>query len=151
MSWLQAVTLRSPLVTLAPLDPGHSEALIEAVEDGELFKLWYTAIPSPETMHLLIERRLNQQAGAVLPFAIIDNATGKAVGPPRHLGIVLRCSRGPWNGCRCEPPVIGTSRALKQPIRVSWGGRDSPKRIIPQALRIALAVRSDPQQALGNP
>lgn len=88
MSWLQPVTLRSPLVTLAQLDPSHCEALIEAVEDGELFKLWYTAIPSPETMQLQIGRRLSQQAaGVTLPFAIIDSATGKPVGMTNYLNV----------------------------------------------------------------
>ena len=80
MSWLQPTTLRSSLVTLTPLDHRHREALIEAVNDGDLFMLWYTAVPAPETMGLLIERRLSEQAvGVALPFAIIDNATGNAV------------------------------------------------------------------------
>src|SRR5579859_8154541 len=88
MSWLQPATLRSSLVTLAPLDHCHREELIEAVKDGELFKLWYTAVPSPEAMHLQIERRLSQQgAGVTLPFAIIDNATGKAVGMTNYLNV----------------------------------------------------------------
>jgi len=88
MSWLQPVTLRSPLVTLTPLDPCHREALMEAVGDGELFKLWYTAVPSPESMQLHIERRLSQQAaGATLPFAIIDNSTAKAVGMTNYLNV----------------------------------------------------------------
>ena len=88
MSWLQPATLRSPLVTLVPLEPGHSEALIEAVKDGELFKLWYTAVPSPETMQLQIARRLSQQdAGVTLPFAIIDSTTGKAVGMTNYLNV----------------------------------------------------------------
>lgn len=88
MSWLQPATLRSSLVTLVPLEPGHSEALIEAVKDGELFKLWYTAVPSPETMQLQIARRLSQQdAGVTLPFAIIDSTTGKAVGMTNYLNV----------------------------------------------------------------
>jgi RimJ/RimL family protein N-acetyltransferase len=88
MSWLQPTTLRSPLVTLTPLDNCHREELIEAVKDGELFKLWYTWAPAPETMGLQIERRLSQQAaGAALPFAIIDNATGKAVGMTNYLNV----------------------------------------------------------------
>jgi RimJ/RimL family protein N-acetyltransferase len=88
MSWLQPATLRSPLVTLTPLDPSHREALVEAVEDGELFKLWYTAVPSPETMRLEIERRLRQQAaGVTLPFAIIDSATGRPVGMTNYLNV----------------------------------------------------------------
>ncbi len=88
MSWLQPAILRGPLVTLAPLDLCHREEFIEAVKDGELFKLWYTAVPSPETMHLQIERRLSEQAaGATLPFAILDNATGKAVGMTNYLNV----------------------------------------------------------------
>ena len=88
MSWLQPTTLRSSLVTLTPLDHRHREALIEAVNDGDLFMLWYTAVPAPETMGLLIERRLSEQAvGVALPFAIIDNATGKAVGMTNYLNV----------------------------------------------------------------
>jgi RimJ/RimL family protein N-acetyltransferase len=88
MSWLQPATLRSSLVTLSPLDHSHREALIEAVQDGDLFKLWYTAVPAPETMGLLIERRLSEQAaGDVLPFAVIDNATGNAVGMTNYLNL----------------------------------------------------------------
>ena len=88
MSWLQPTTLRSALVTLAPLDHRHREDLVEAVEDGEMFKLWYTAVPGPEAMGPQIERRISQQAaGAVLPFAIIDNATGKAAGMTNYLNV----------------------------------------------------------------
>jgi N-acetyltransferase len=88
MSWLQPTTLRSSLVTLTPLDHCHREALIEAVQDGDLFMLWYTAVPAPESMGLLIERRLSEQAvGVALPFAIIDNATGNAVGMTNYLNV----------------------------------------------------------------
>jgi N-acetyltransferase len=88
MSWLQSVTLRSSRVTLAPLDHRHREELIEAVNDGELFKLWYTSVPAPETMGPEIDRRLSQQAaGLALPFAIIDNATGRAVGMTNYLNV----------------------------------------------------------------
>jgi RimJ/RimL family protein N-acetyltransferase len=88
MSWLQPTTLRSSLVVLAPLDYRHRDDLIEAVKDGEQFKLWYTAVPAPETMGLQIELRLSQQAaGITLPFAIIDSATGKAVGMTNYLNV----------------------------------------------------------------
>jgi N-acetyltransferase len=86
--WLQSITLQSPRVTLAPLEHRHCEELIDAVKDGELFKLWYTAVPTPEIMEQAIERRLNQKAaGATLPFVIINNATGKAVGMTNYLNI----------------------------------------------------------------
>jgi N-acetyltransferase len=88
MPWLESVTLRSPSVTLAPLDHSYCEELIEAVNDGKLFELWYTSIPTPEAMASLIEQRLEQRAaGVILPFATIDNATGKAVGMTNYLNV----------------------------------------------------------------
>src|SRR5271170_5893699 len=68
MSWLEPVTLRSSRVTLAPLHRRHRDELIEAVNDGELFRLWYTSVPAPQTMEAEIDRRLSQQAaGLMLP------------------------------------------------------------------------------------
>jgi RimJ/RimL family protein N-acetyltransferase len=88
MSWLEPVTLRGNHVTAAPLAAAHASDLIEAVKDGELWKLWYTTIPAPDKMAAEIERRLGlQKAGTWLPFAIIDNASGKAVGMTNYLNI----------------------------------------------------------------
>ena len=58
MSWPAPVTLRGAHASLVPLDPVHAAALAEALSDGELWKLWYTAIPAPEQMGAEIERRL---------------------------------------------------------------------------------------------
>ncbi|MBI3715999.1 MAG: GNAT family N-acetyltransferase [Betaproteobacteria bacterium] len=81
MDFLAPITLTGRLVTLAPLSPVHHDDLVEAVRDGELWKLWYTWIPSPEGMRTEIERRLSlQQAGSMLPFAAIENASGRAAG-----------------------------------------------------------------------
>jgi hypothetical protein len=54
MAWPQAVTLRSGRVTLEPLDRRHAADLAEAVKDGELWRLWYTSVPSPEGMRVEI-------------------------------------------------------------------------------------------------
>ena len=60
--------------------PAHHDQLIEAVQDGELWRLWYTTVPSPEGMASEIRRRLAVQlAGSMLPFAVLD-ASGRAVG-----------------------------------------------------------------------
>ena len=86
MSWLEPVTLRGTFVTLAPLAPEHAPALIEAVKDGELWRLWYTAVPSPEKMVAEIARRLDQQqAGAWLPFAVVKD--GAPVGMTNYLNV----------------------------------------------------------------
>ena len=39
---LQAVTLQGQHARLEPLRSDHATALSEAVQDGELWRLWYT-------------------------------------------------------------------------------------------------------------
>jgi RimJ/RimL family protein N-acetyltransferase len=88
MPWLQPVTLRSQHVNLEPLDQRHCDDLVEAVKDGALWTLWYTSVPSPETMQADIERRLGLQAGgSMLPFAVIDNTTERAVGMTTYMNV----------------------------------------------------------------
>jgi len=88
MSWPQPVTLRSQRVNLEPLDQRHCDDLVEAVKDGALWTLWYTTVPSPEGMQAEIERRLAlQAAGSMLPFAVIDNTIGRAVGMTTYMNV----------------------------------------------------------------
>ncbi len=84
----QPVTLTGQYATLVPLVTEHHDDLVEAVLDGELWRLWYTAIPTPEGVAAEITRRLGlQDQGAMLPFAVIENATGKAVGLTTYMNI----------------------------------------------------------------
>ncbi|MSR15603.1 MAG: N-acetyltransferase [Gammaproteobacteria bacterium] len=88
MTWLTPVTLAGTAATLVPLSSTHRDALIEAVEDGEVWRLWYTNIPSPTEMTAEIERRLGlQAAGAMIPFTVIDNASGKAAGMTTYMNV----------------------------------------------------------------
>jgi N-acetyltransferase len=88
MSCIAPVTLRSRHFTLEPLDQRHCDDLIEAVKDGALWTLWYTNIPEPQKMRVEIERRLAlQAAGSMLPFSVIDNTTGRAVGMTTYMNI----------------------------------------------------------------
>jgi N-acetyltransferase len=88
MPWLQPVTLRSERFNLEPLDQRHFDDLVEAVKDGELWTLWYTWVPSPKTMRADIDRRLAlQAAGTMLPFTVVDNTTGRAVGMTTYMNV----------------------------------------------------------------
>ena len=88
MTWLEPVTLRSERVTLEPLGHRHCGELTEAVNDGALWTLWYTNVPKPENMRAEIERRLAlQAAGSMLPFAVIDNTSGQAVGMTTYMNV----------------------------------------------------------------
>jgi RimJ/RimL family protein N-acetyltransferase len=87
MPWLEPVTLSGPHATLEPLSPQHRDDLIEAVRDGELWRLWYTAIPSPETMEGEIARRLGlKNSGAMLPFTVRD-ADGRIAGMTTYMNV----------------------------------------------------------------
>ena len=82
----QATTLRGQHVCLMPLSAAHHDDLIEAVKDGELWRHWYTAIPTPDKMAAEIERRLSlHKQGSMLPFTVQVN--GKAVGMTTYMNI----------------------------------------------------------------
>jgi RimJ/RimL family protein N-acetyltransferase len=88
MAWLEPLLLQGSRASLAPLAHSHANDLVEAVRDGELWKLWYTSIPAPDKMADFIDQRLFAQTkGTCLPFAVLDNATGKAVGMTNYLNI----------------------------------------------------------------
>ena len=80
MPFLEPVTLKGRHAILVPLSQEHHDDLVEAVNDGALWNLWYTFIPKPENMKAEIAHRLAlQEKGTMLPFAILDTG-GKAVG-----------------------------------------------------------------------
>ncbi len=81
MAWPEPITLHGTHTILEPLSLVHHDDLVDAVQDGELWKLWFTVIPPPEKMREEIERRLDRQAkDAMLPFAVRDTRTSKVVG-----------------------------------------------------------------------
>jgi N-acetyltransferase len=87
MTWLEPVTLRGRYAALEPLAQHHHDALVEAVKDGELWRLWYTTVPAPQQMAAEIDRRLGlQQSGAMVPFAVFDGS-GKCVGMTTYMNV----------------------------------------------------------------
>lgn len=91
MSITTPVTLEGRHARLVPLSPEHHDDLVDAVCDGELWRLWYTAIPTPDGMAAEIERRLGLHArGSMLPFAVIateGGLAGRAVGMTSYMNI----------------------------------------------------------------
>src|SRR5215203_6559588 len=87
MPWLEPVALRGEHARLEPLSSDHRDGLIDAVNDGELWKLWYTFIPKAEDMAKEIDRRLGlQKSGTMLPFTVFD-AGGKIAGMTTYMNI----------------------------------------------------------------
>ncbi|UOQ56813.1 GNAT family N-acetyltransferase [Leucobacter allii] len=81
-------TLRGRLVTLEPLALEQHDELVAAARDGELWRLWYTSIPSPDAMDAEIRRRLRlQEAGSMLPFTARRADTGRVIGMTTFMNI----------------------------------------------------------------
>jgi RimJ/RimL family protein N-acetyltransferase len=87
MGWLTPVELRGSHAALVPLSPDHEAALADATRDGELWRLWYTSVPSPDGMAAEVARRLGlQAAGSMLPFTVLDGA-GRVVGMTTYMNV----------------------------------------------------------------
>jgi N-acetyltransferase len=87
MTWPADATLAGPHATLRPLHPSQHDGLCEAARDGELWRLWYTTVPSPEGMAMEIERRLGLRArGSMMPFTVFD-AAQRIVGMTTYMNI----------------------------------------------------------------
>lgn len=88
MARIEPATLTGDLVTLEPLQPAHHDELVTATRDGRLWELWYTSVPSPDSMAADVAGRLARQAaGEMLPFTVRRNDTGRAVGMTTYLNI----------------------------------------------------------------
>lgn len=112
---LAPVTLRGSLVTLEPLRLEHHDGLVEAVRDGELWKLWYTSVPEPGAMRAEIKRRLALQArGAMLPFTVLRDGT--AAGMTTFMNVDLPSRRveigSTWYRASAQRTLVNTESKL---------------------------------------
>jgi N-acetyltransferase len=116
MPWLGPVSLQGPHARLEPLSSDHIDGLTEAVQDGELWKLWYTSIPRPGNMAAEIERRLAlQTAGAMLPFTVFD-ADGQIAGMTTYMNVDAANRRveigSTWYAKRVQRSALNTQCKL---------------------------------------
>lgn len=86
--WPPTVTLEGAHARLEPLRPDHAAALAEASAEGDLWRIWYTKVPSPDGMQAEIERRLGLRAkGSMLPFAVIRRGDERPIGMTTFMNI----------------------------------------------------------------
>jgi RimJ/RimL family protein N-acetyltransferase len=110
--WPEPIKLRGAHATLRPLAHDHHDGLVDAVRDGELWRLWYTSVPAPECMAVEIERRLGLQAqGSMLPFTVFD-ATGRIAGMTTYMNIDATNQRveigSTWTARRAQRTPLNT-------------------------------------------
>jgi RimJ/RimL family protein N-acetyltransferase len=88
MPFVEPVTLEGRHVTLEPLARAHALEIRAAAADGELWRLWYTGVPSPEKTDAWIDGALamREKEGA-MPFAVRENSTRGIVGSTRFFNV----------------------------------------------------------------
>ncbi|MFK7865093.1 MAG: GNAT family N-acetyltransferase [Pseudohongiellaceae bacterium] len=85
-NWLSKTELKGELVTLRPMTLEHRDSMVDAAADGKLWELWYTAVPSEQSIDTYIKTALDDHSkDKSLPFVVIENATGKLIGSSRYL------------------------------------------------------------------
>jgi RimJ/RimL family protein N-acetyltransferase len=82
MGFAETPLLTGDRVRLEPLSQSHAADLAVAAAGDDLWRrAWYTSIPAPDAVAAEIDRRLGlQRAGLMAPWAIVEAATGTAVG-----------------------------------------------------------------------
>ena len=111
------VTLERDGIRLEPLSYDHRDGLADAAADGELWQLWYTSVPDPQSAQTYIADALKgQDAGHMLPWAVRDVITNTIVGSTRYHDIVAAIDRVEigytWYAQRCQRTNVNTTCKL---------------------------------------
>jgi len=110
-------TLEGHGVRLEPLSRTHEKGLAQAATDGKLWELWYTSVPEPEKTQAYIDTALEgQQAGHMLPWAVIEAKSGTVIGSTRYHDIIPAADRveigWTWYAARWQRSHVNTACKL---------------------------------------
>lgn len=90
----QPIMLEANGIRLEPLGYQHEDGLRAAAADGELWKLWFTAVPEPgQTRDYIATALAGQEAGHMLPWAVRELKDGTILGSTRYHDIVAPVDR----------------------------------------------------------
>lgn len=91
---LSPVTLEGFGVRLEPLADEHADGLIAAAEDGRLWELWFTSVPTPDQTRTYIADALRgRDEGHMLPWVVRDATSGQVLGSTRYHDVLPRVDR----------------------------------------------------------
>jgi len=115
-NWIEPVTLEGRHVRLEPLTPEHVPALQQAVEDGELWRLWYTSVPPQGGMQAYVEKALAlRETGNAMPW-VVRAANGDIVGSTRYGNVDAENRRveigWTWYAKRVQRTALNTEAKL---------------------------------------
>lgn len=80
--------LKGRWAQLSPLDRTHLPALETAASDGRLWELFFTSVPSPNSLETWFNTAMTLQEKALaLPFVVVDAESNKVIGSTRYCNI----------------------------------------------------------------
>ncbi len=84
--WTEQPVLEGRHVLLRPMVRSDGPAIVDAASDGKLWELFYTVVPGPESIETYLDRAEREQGwGRIMPFVVIDKASGELVGATRYM------------------------------------------------------------------
>jgi len=114
--WATTGALQGKHVSLEPLSLLHITGLQDAARDGELWNLWFTSVPAPESAMQYVEQALAlSEQGKAMPFVVKD-AIGNIVGSTRYCNIEADHKRleigWTWYAERVQRTALNTEAKL---------------------------------------
>jgi RimJ/RimL family protein N-acetyltransferase len=87
--WVQPAVLRGRIVRLEPLSKEHLDDLAKVAFEGDLWAWTVVQLTDPPSLAAWLDAALaNQANGTEVPFATVDQASGRAIGSTRFMSIV---------------------------------------------------------------
>ena len=84
--WTDQPVLEGRHILLRPMVRSDGPAIVDAASDGKLWELFYTVVPGPESINAYLDRAEREQGwGRIMPFAVIEKASGDLVGATRYM------------------------------------------------------------------
>lgn len=115
--WVEPVSLEGGTVLLTPLAPADADGLREAVRDGDLGRLWVTAVPLPEQVDDWLSTALDQRERlGWMPFTVRRRSDGVIVGATRYMNVVPEHRRleigSTWYRASVQRSAVNTEAKL---------------------------------------
>ena len=84
--WRDQPVLEGDHVILRPMTGSDGPAIVAAAGDGKLWELFYTTVPSAETIDSYLDTAEAEASyGRAMPYVVIDKASGIVVGATRFM------------------------------------------------------------------
>jgi N-acetyltransferase len=84
--WVEQPVLEGEYVLLRPMQRDDGPAIVNAASDGKLWELFYTGVPSADTIDDYLDAVFAaRDAGRSMPYVVIDRRNDQIVGATRYL------------------------------------------------------------------